>query len=151
MSQVDVYIGLGSNLGDRRAHIECALKKMSEHSIKVIQLSSILETDAVEYTNQPPFLNCIALVHTGLTPHDLLAALLDIESQMGRIRTVNKGPRIIDLDILLYGNLMLSDKELTLPHPGIVNRWFILKHLIELNPKLKDPSDNTLYSDLYNN
>ncbi|MBN1532678.1 MAG: 2-amino-4-hydroxy-6-hydroxymethyldihydropteridine diphosphokinase [Spirochaetes bacterium] len=142
-----VYIGLGSNLGDRRGHIDEATRRLRERTdISVIRESSVLETDPVDCLNQPKFLNKIVLVETCLDPTQLLKTLQEIEDAMGRRRTVDKGPRVIDLDLLLHGDTILDTERLTLPHPGVRRRRFILTHLVELDPELRDPATGAKYS-----
>lgn len=147
-----VFIGLGSNLGDRLINIKNACKELLQNSnIFLVKSSSIEETDPVDYLDQQPFLNQIILVKTNILPDKLLKELKSIEISMGRKKTILKGPRIIDLDILLYDNTIQNTRELTIPHPEIKNRLFILKHLLELDPALTDPASGLLYRDIYKN
>ncbi len=143
------FIGIGTNLGDRSANIRQALSEMESRNIRIRRLSSVESTEPVEVTDQPRFLNCIAEVFTVLLPHELQSTLLDIETGMGRVRSRSKGPRIIDLDILLYGDSVIHTDRLDIPHPGILNRCFILKHLVELDPDLKDPESGRAYIEAY--
>lgn len=144
----DAFIGLGTNLGDRASNIACAKDLMLEAGIEIVEESPIDETDPVDYIEQPAFLNQIVIVRTSLSAHELLAALLVIESRMGRVRAVDKGPRVIDLDILLYGREIIDTPELVVPHYAIRSREFILRHLAALDPELRDPRDGTRYADL---
>jgi 2-amino-4-hydroxy-6-hydroxymethyldihydropteridine diphosphokinase len=144
------YIGLGSNIGNRFENISKALDCLKENSITVLDQSSKELTQAVEFVNQPDFLNMIVKCETLFSPDKLLEILLEIERKMGRIRTISKGPRIIDLDLLLYNSLIIQNNFLTLPHPGIKTRWFILKHLIEIDPNLVCPLTNEKYLEVYN-
>jgi 2-amino-4-hydroxy-6-hydroxymethyldihydropteridine diphosphokinase len=145
-----VYIGLGTNLGERRKNLERAKEKiLNNHSISLIKESSIDETDPVDYLEQPKFLNQIILIETSTQPHELLRILKRIELQMGRTGGVSKGPRIIDLDILLYDDFINDSVELSIPHPGIKERHFILKHLLEIDPDLIDPLEKRRYRDIY--
>ncbi len=102
----------------------------------------------MDYLDQPRFLNMIIVAETDLTPHELLKTTGKIELEMGRRKTVPKGPRTIDLDILLYDDIILKTGDLTIPHPEIKNRQFIMRHLIELNPELTDPETKQRYRDM---
>jgi len=105
----------------------------------VVQQSSIYETEPVEFTAQPWFLNCVVELETDLTPQRLMAELLAIEQEMGRERTQKKGPRVIDLDILLFGDLVTSSADLTIPHPAMQERRFVLEPLVEIAPQVTHP------------
>jgi 2-amino-4-hydroxy-6-hydroxymethyldihydropteridine diphosphokinase len=145
-----VYIGLGTNLGNRKKNLERAKEKiLSRYSISLIKESSIDETNPVDYLDQPKFLNQIILIETSTQPYDLLSILKKIELEMGRTRKVRKGPRVIDLDILLYDDIINDSEELNIPHPGIKKRHFILKHLLEIDPELMDPVEKRSYRDIY--
>ncbi|MBP7735262.1 MAG: 2-amino-4-hydroxy-6-hydroxymethyldihydropteridine diphosphokinase [Spirochaetes bacterium] len=144
-----VYIGLGSNLGDREKNLKDAINALvSRPSMKLLKQSSILQTEPVDYLDQPLFLNMIIVVETDLTPHELLKTTGTIELEMGRQKTIPKGPRTIDLDILLYDDIILKTAELTIPHPEIKNRQFIMRHLVELDPVLADPATKQRYRDI---
>ena len=144
-----VYIGLGSNMGDRKANISDACTALLKtRDIQLLKRSTIEETDPVDYLNQPLFLNQIILVKTGIPPEKLLQAVKIIEKKLGRKKTIPKGPRIIDLDILLYDDIILDSPKLAIPHPEIKNRKFILKHLVELEPALADPLTGDVYADI---
>jgi len=146
-----VYIGLGSNIGDRQHYLSSAVRMIREKtSASILAESSILETKAVDYTDQPDFLNQIILVETQIPPEMLLEILKDIEKTLGRIERFVKGPREIDLDILLYDNLIINKTNLVIPHPGIIERIFIMTHLVELNRELRDPVTGEKYSVLLN-
>lgn len=135
-----VYLGLGSNLGDRRAAIEAALARLDAlASTCVLAVSSIIETDPMGFTDQPRFLNAVAELETDLLPHDLLDELHDIEDQLGRVRTRRWGPRTIDLDILLYDDLVMQTEVLTIPHPRLADRRFVLAPLVEIAPDAWHP------------
>jgi 2-amino-4-hydroxy-6-hydroxymethyldihydropteridine diphosphokinase len=140
-----VFIGIGSNLGLRRANLEAAARRLEAAGVAVTALSSILETVPVDYLRQGDFLNQMALVETNLAPEELLEKLKVIETEMGRQKTLPKGPRLIDLDIILYDDLICSGDELTIPHPERLNRFFIIQHLAELDPELRDPVTGELY------
>lgn len=132
-------IGLGSNLGERDKNIRTALEKMQEKGIELLRVSSVLETEPYGYTNQPKFLNAVCLVETNLTPDQLLDVLLEIEKEMGRVRERKWGPRIIDLDIIFYEDLVLESERLIVPHPDMHNRWFVLAPLAEICPDYVHP------------
>lgn len=143
-----VFIGLGTNLGRKMENLNEALKLLrSDTKIEIIKESSILKTEPVDYIDQPDFMNQIIKARTDYKPHDLLNALKNIEAVMGRDSTIPKGPRIIDLDILLYDNIIIDNDTLTIPHPEIKNRKFILDHLVELDPDIIDPVTKTKYRD----
>ncbi len=132
------YLSLGSNLGDRAANLNAAINRL--HTLgKVLQVSSLYETEPVEFIAQPWFLNCAVELDTEETPQPLMAAILEIEQQMGRTRTQKKGPRIIDIDILLFGSLTADTKDLTIPHPALHERRFVLEPLAEIAPDVRHP------------
>lgn len=132
------YLSLGSNLGDRARHVEEALECLEDEKVHVARRSSVYETEPQEFLNQPWFLNMVAEVETSLSPHELLSRILDIETRLGRIRLTPKGPRIIDIDILLYGTLVVDTRELQIPHPRLGERRFVLEPLAELAPQFRD-------------
>ncbi len=135
-----VYLGLGSNLGDRRAAIEAAIARLDAlTSTRVLAVSSIIETDPMGFTDQPRFLNAVAKLETDLLPHDLLDELHDVEDQLGRVRTRRWGPRTIDLDILLYDESVMQTDRLTIPHPRMADRRFVLAPLVEIAPDARHP------------
>jgi 2-amino-4-hydroxy-6-hydroxymethyldihydropteridine pyrophosphokinase len=143
------YIGLGSNLGEREKHLENAIQHLaSRRPVTILKKSSVIETDPVDYRDQPRFLNQVIIIETSLAPHDLLRELKQAEIDLGRTKSFPKGPRTIDLDILLYDDIMLKTDDLTIPHPEIKNREFILRHLIELDPELIDPATGKKYREL---
>ncbi len=147
-----VFIGLGSNVGDRAAYLEQARDALAHLPGFILHAcSGIDETDPVEYLDQPRFLNQVVEGETNLPPGDFLAKLLDIEHKLGRKREIPKGPRAIDLDLLLYGNIVYRDDFLSLPHPGIKRRLFILKQLLELDDTLADPKTGEKYREVYRN
>lgn len=126
-------IGLGSNIGDRERYIEQAIEFISSHpQIKLVRRSGIYETEPVGLRDQDYFLNMAILVHTTLTPILLLHYLLSVEKSLGRVRDMRWGPRTIDLDLLLYGDCRLVSEELTLPHPRMEERAFVIVPLKEL-------------------
>ena len=129
------YIGLGSNLGDREATIEAAIAALPG----VVAVSRLRETAPVGVLDQPPFLNGAAALATTLTPSELLGKLLAIERELGRERRERWGPRTIDLDLLLYGDAVVDEPGLTVPHPRLHERRFALEPLHELDPELVVP------------
>lgn len=138
------YIGLGSNIGDREVNIRRALDLLGEHSgIIVAGVSSLYETAPVGYVDQPDFINAVAILETDLSPHELLAVLLKVEEQMGRVRTIRWGPRVIDIDILLYGDVQVEENDLQVPHPRMMERRFVLEPLAEIAPDLVLPDGRT--------
>ena len=137
----EAAIALGSNLGDRERNLRAAIDRIGGLG-EVTAVSSFRATAPVGYLAQPEFLNAALLLETELRPHDLLIALLAIEQAMGRIRAPDlplKGPRLIDLDLLLYGTLVIETPELTLPHPAMHERAFVLAPLAEIAPELRHP------------
>ncbi|MGG3839011.1 2-amino-4-hydroxy-6-hydroxymethyldihydropteridine diphosphokinase [Paenibacillus thiaminolyticus] len=133
------YIALGANLGDRERSLQEALAKLDAHpGIRVAACSDIYETEPVGYTDQPQFLNMAAQVASTLAPPDLLRVMLDIELEMGRVRDVRWGPRVIDLDLLYMEGFEMDSPELTLPHPRMGERLFVLIPLADIVP-----SDNS--------
>jgi 2-amino-4-hydroxy-6-hydroxymethyldihydropteridine diphosphokinase len=134
-----VYLALGSNLGDRKANMEKALRRLDERGVKLIARSSFLETAPYGVSDQPAFINCAAKCETGLPPAGLIAAALGVENDMGRVRERRWGPRNIDIDLILYGDLVIKTPELTVPHYDMHNRDFVLGPLCELEPELMHP------------
>jgi len=142
------YLGLGANLGDRRASIKTALRKLAvQPTIRLARVSSLYETAPVGVTDQPFFLNLVAAVRTSLSPQALLDILLHIENQMGRVRTERWGPRVIDIDLLLYGGEQIALPGLTVPHPRLRERSFALIPLAEIAPDLTLPGDEKKMAD----
>jgi len=133
-----VYLSLGSNLGDRAANLRAAIDRLATVG-KVAAISSFYETEPVDFTQQPWFLNCVVKLETEKMPKQLLAALLDIELDMGRRRNRKKGPRIIDLDILLFASSVIHTQGLTVPHPAMHERRFVLEPLAEIAPEVRHP------------
>jgi 2-amino-4-hydroxy-6-hydroxymethyldihydropteridine diphosphokinase len=134
------YVGLGSNLGDREAQITRAAELLGAQ-----RLSTIVETEPWGYEAQPKFLNAVAEVETELDPRAMLDQLLDVERQLGRERIGPRwGPRTIDLDLLVYGDLILDEPGLTVPHPELAQRLFVLEPLAELAPSLEIPGVGTV-------
>jgi 2-amino-4-hydroxy-6-hydroxymethyldihydropteridine diphosphokinase len=144
-----VYIGLGSNIDNRNSYLEAALLQIArECKASIIAKSSIKETKPVDYEDQPDFLNQVIKIETELTPIDLLSVLKKIESDIGRVYRFSKGPREIDIDILLYDDMIIDSDILKLPHPEIIKRDFVLEHLIELDPQLIEPISKKKYSEV---
>jgi 2-amino-4-hydroxy-6-hydroxymethyldihydropteridine diphosphokinase len=131
---VFAYIGLGSNLGDRRAMIAGAVERLRPR-----RMSAVVETEPVGNTDQPRFLNAVAELETDLPPADLLNRLLDVERGLGRVRVDRWGPRAIDLDLLLYGDERVTSDSLSVPHPELHRRRFVLEGLAELCPDRSVP------------
>ncbi len=142
-----IYLGLGTNVGERRANLRTALDYLNQ-LVTITGVSSIYETDPVGYADQPRFWNIVAAAQTTLTPVDLLEQMIAIEKRMGRERTFRNAPRIIDIDILLYGAAVLNEPDLELPHPRMTERAFVLVPLVEIAPNLADPLTGKLYSDM---
>ncbi len=131
-----IFLGLGSNIGDREGYIRRAIKKLEENSVAVQKTSSIIETDPVGGPQQGKFLNAVIKADTDLPPKDLLTLLKNIEKQLGRQKTVVNGPREIDLDILLYDEINMQTPQLTIPHPRMLERAFVMDPLREIEPVL---------------
>jgi 2-amino-4-hydroxy-6-hydroxymethyldihydropteridine diphosphokinase len=132
------YLALGTNLGDRLQNLRAALAAMPPE-IRVLDESSVYETEPWGYTDQPPFLNMVVCAETELTPRELLIRLKGIESALGRVTTFRNGPRMIDLDILFYADLRLQTEGLVIPHPRLQERAFVLVPLAEIAPSLIHP------------
>ncbi|MCL6520183.1 MAG: 2-amino-4-hydroxy-6-hydroxymethyldihydropteridine diphosphokinase [Armatimonadetes bacterium] len=139
-----VFLGLGSNLGDREANIRMALNKLeSQPEVKVRAVSSFYLTAPVGFRDQPDFVNAVAAIETDLSPKELLDVVLKIEREMGRVRNFKWGPRIIDIDILLYNNVRVNTDELVIPHPRMTERAFVMAPLAEIAPDLALPDGRT--------
>ena len=134
-----VFLSLGSNVGERRANIRRALEALGERGVRVVRESALYETEPVEMRSQEWFVNSVAEIATADSPEALMARLLVIERGMGRERLVPKGPRIIDLDILLYGERVVSEAGLEIPHPRMAERRFVLVPLVEIAPEVRHP------------
>ena len=140
MGEVTAYLGLGANLGEREATLAQALNILHEYpTIKITKISSLYETEPMGFTEQPTFLNMVAEARTSLNQDGLLAAALAIEQELGRVRTKRWGPRVIDIDVLLYGDLQFHSAALTVPHPRLAERAFVLIPLAEIAPGLVLP------------
>jgi len=132
------YLSLGSNVGDRENHLRRAIGRL-ERAGRIASVSSFYETEPVEFVDQAWFLNCVVALETTLTPERLMASVLDIEQEMGRQRTREKGPRTIDIDILLFGDTILESPGLTIPHRAMHRRRFVLEPLAEIAPEAHHP------------
>jgi 2-amino-4-hydroxy-6-hydroxymethyldihydropteridine diphosphokinase len=132
------YLSLGSNVGDRAGNLNAALDHLRAFG-EVVAVSSFYETEPVEFTAQPWFLNCAVKLNTEKTPAQVLAGIVEIEQQLGRQRGQQKGPRTIDLDILLFGNSIVDVPGLTIPHPTMQQRRFVLEPLAEIAPDALHP------------
>jgi len=133
------YIAIGSNLNKREENCEKAIDLLTKNNIKVLKRSSMIETEPWGIKEQPKFINMAVEIETGKTPHELLTVLKNIEITLGRKKDIRWGPRVIDLDILLYNDLILKTPELEIPHPGIQERDFVLKPLSEIAPNKIHP------------
>jgi 2-amino-4-hydroxy-6-hydroxymethyldihydropteridine diphosphokinase len=136
-----VYLSLGSNLGDRAATLLEALRRIRQLGA-VVAVSSVYETEPVEVPAedvQPWYLNCAAAIESGLTPEQFLAATQAVELALGRERVVRHAPRTLDIDILLFGEAVVRTSELTIPHPGLARRRFVLQPLVEIAPDVRHP------------
>lgn len=131
----EVYLGLGSNMGDREKYLIHAIKLISDNPyIELKRFSGIYETAPVGYVQQDSFLNMVVVVETDMTPYDLLAFTQEVESKLKRVRNIRWGPRTIDIDILLFGEEVINEERLTVPHREIFNRAFVLVPLMEVYP-----------------
>ena len=140
-----VYLSLGSNLGDRDKYLADALELLEAHQVHIIARSSVYETEPQDVTNQPWFLNIVVACETRRFPLQLLGVLQHIERELGRVRgasIIRRGPRTIDIDILLFGSAIVDTGKLTIPHPRMLERRFVLEPLIEIAPDLKFPPTN---------
>ena len=142
-----VYLSLGSNLGDRNAYLRDAIHRLQATG-RVESVSSAYETQPVELTDQPWFLNCVVALEMSSTPSQVMEQVLDIEKTMGRQRVQKKGPRTIDIDILLFGDVVVNTPELTIPHPAMHERRFVLAPLAEIAPEAKHPRLNKTMREL---
>jgi 2-amino-4-hydroxy-6-hydroxymethyldihydropteridine diphosphokinase len=143
----EVYLGLGSNVGDRLLNLNKAIELLSE-KIQILKKSKIYVSKAVGYTDQPDFYNMVLYGKTDLSPEELFNFIKDVEKNAGRVFRFHWGPREIDIDILFYNDLVYKSDKLNIPHPRLHERDFVLLPLIELNPKLFHPVLNKRVSDL---
>jgi 2-amino-4-hydroxy-6-hydroxymethyldihydropteridine diphosphokinase len=142
-----VYLSLGSNVGDRAANLRAAIERLSEAGT-VKATSGLYETEPVDFPDQPWFFNCVVGLETGKTPRELLAYALAIEEGMGRRRTRGKGPRTIDIDILLFGDRVIDEPGLKIPHPAMHERRFVLEPLAEIAAEAFHPVCNKTAQEL---
>ena len=133
-----VYLSLGSNLGNREENLREAISRLGAFG-NVTAVSSFYETEPVDFLDQPWFLNCVVLLETEFPPQTLLQRVLEIERGMGRERVQPKGPRLIDIDILLFGDQIIHEPGLTIPHPALHERRFVLEPLAEIAPRVVHP------------
>lgn len=131
------YLGLGTNMGDKQAYLKEACKIISDNpNINIVKISKVYKTKAWGYTNQDDFLNICIEVDTNLSPEELLEVCHEVENKLNRVRVIRWGPRTIDVDILFFNNIISKDENLTLPHPRIKERAFVLIPLMDLNKEL---------------
>jgi len=150
--QTKAYVSLGSNIGDRAGNLLLAIRGMTEAAMCVTRLSSVYETAPVSEVQQPPFLNMVVEVGNTLpTPEQVMARLLRIEFVLGRTREIKDGPRTIDMDLLLYGDLEKNTEFLMLPHPRLHQRRFVLEPLVEISPHCLHPTLKCTASKLLEN
>ena len=148
MAEKTVYLSLGSNVGDREANLRAAIAALPAAGARVTRVSSIFETEPVDYLEQPWFLNCVVEAKTEIEALELLKKLREIEARMGSKKMIAKGPRLMDLDILLYGQETIDTPELQVPHPRMHLRRFVLAPLAEIAPQLKHGSWNKTAAEL---
>jgi 2-amino-4-hydroxy-6-hydroxymethyldihydropteridine diphosphokinase len=143
-----VYLSLGSNIGDREKMLRSAIDALPAAGVQVTRTSSLYETEPQDLRDQPWFLNLVSECQTDLFPVQLLGRLKKLEAVLGRRRTVPKGPRVIDIDIILYGSAIVRTIALEIPHPRFRERRFVLDPLAELAPELRDPVTKRTIADL---
>lgn len=141
MSLRRAFLSLGSNVGDRRANLDAAIAALEREEIHVVVRSSIYETEPQDVANQPWFLNMVVECESQFFPRQMLKILQRIERDIGRLRpgAIPRGPRLIDIDILLLGKLVMETEQLTIPHPRMFNRRFVLEPLLEIAPEIRHP------------
>ena len=135
-----VYLALGSNIGDREANLRAAIELLGNEGVRVMRESPVYETEPVGYTDQRWFLNMVVEAETTLFPMQLLTRTSRIERQLGRVRSIENGPRTLDIDILLYGSVVIPGARLEVPHPRMHERRFVLAPLADLAPELRHPT-----------
>jgi len=145
-----VYLGLGSNVGDREAILKSALDKLQSPKLRMLRVSNLYETEPIGLREQAWFLNLAAEFECDLFPRQLLQRCLRVERELGRKRSVVNGPRTLDIDILLFGSSMIKTADLELPHPRFRERRFVLAPLAELNPTLRDPVTGQTIAEMLN-
>lgn len=134
------YLSIGSNLGDRECNIRRAIEKLESTDLRVLRTARLYETEPVDVRDQPWFVNTVLEIGTTLFPRQLLSRTQKIERELGRTRRVKKGPRIIDIDVILFGNFQVTSPDLTIPHPRFQDRRFVLAPLYDLDPNLRHPA-----------
>ena len=136
-----VFLSLGSNIGDRQANLEAVIAALEREHIHVVACSSVYETEPQDVTNQPWFLNMVVACESQFFPRQMLKILQRIEREIGRTRAgaIPRGPRLIDIDILLLGNVVMATEQLTIPHPRMLDRRFVLEPLLEIAPGIRHP------------
>ena len=132
------YLSLGSNLGDRAANLRAAVAQLALAG-RLLAVSAFYETQPVDVPDQPWFLNCVVAIETDKTPRELLQLALRVEASMGRLRMTEKGPRKIDIDVVLFGDYVLDEPGLKIPHPAMHRRRFVLEPLVEIAPEARQP------------
>ncbi|MGA2236222.1 MAG: 2-amino-4-hydroxy-6-hydroxymethyldihydropteridine diphosphokinase [Terriglobales bacterium] len=132
------YLSLGSNLGDRAANLRTAVAQLDVAG-RLLAVSALYETQPVEVPDQPWFLNCVAAIETDKTPRELLKLALQVEAGMGRLRMREKGARKIDIDVVLFGDRVVDEPGLKIPHPAMHQRRFVLEPLVEIAPEVRHP------------
>jgi len=147
VTRVPIYLALGSNLGDRMGNLTSAVERLSQ-KVNIKKVSSVYETEPVYYKEQPLYLNAVLSAVTELEPSDLLRFVKGIESDLGRQPGFRNAPRLIDIDILFYGNKVVQTEELAIPHPDIAERAFVLVPLAEIAPGLVHPVIHKKVKDL---
>ncbi len=135
-----IYLALGSNLGDREAHLRHAIEALNVPDLLITRISPVYETEPWGFADQGWFLNLVLEAETTLLPVDLLAHCLAVEHSQRRERVIPNGPRTLDIDVLFYGDSVIQTTELEVPHPRYAERRFVLQPLADLNPKLRDPA-----------
>ncbi|MDX1911980.1 MAG: 2-amino-4-hydroxy-6-hydroxymethyldihydropteridine diphosphokinase [Saprospiraceae bacterium] len=146
---INVYLGLGSNIGDRAANLRAGMALLDKEVGKIAKKSHLYETQPWGKTDQDPFLNQVIMLNTSLDPRELLEKITRIERELGRERKEKWGPRTLDIDILLYGKRVVRDKGLEIPHPEMHKRGFVLAPLMEIAPDLEHPLLHKQIDELY--
>jgi 2-amino-4-hydroxy-6-hydroxymethyldihydropteridine diphosphokinase len=144
----NIFLSLGSNIGKREMQLDEAVDRLQAAGVQVLRKSSVYETEPQDLHDQPWFLNLVLEVETRLSPIQLLAAIQEIEKAIGRNRDVSKGPRTIDIDILLYGQAIVETGDIQIPHPRLDQRRFVLEPMKELVPDLRHPRSGRTMSEL---
>ena len=137
--QVTAYVALGTNLGSLKENLDEALKRLADKGLKIAKVSTYIDTDPYGVTDQPRFLNAVCEVQTALSAQALLKMLLETELEMGRVRLRHWGERVIDLDLIFYGDAVIDEPNLIVPHPDMQNRDFVLRPLAEIAPQKQHP------------